>query len=278
MENAAEYTRRLLHQGARAHKSLGQNFLIDDRIIREIIQASELSRTTKLVEIGPGLGVLTRELVRQVDQMWAVELDADKVGILTRELTGAPVEILHKDGLSLNLKTLWGREQGYLIGNLPYYITSPLIMHFLAQEDSLKGMTVMVQREVAERLTAAPGSKRYGVLSVAVQLAADVEKIVDVPPASFHPAPKVYSSVVKLTLRPYPGLKTDQDRLMGFVKAAFSQRRKTLVNSLSSGLGLGKEVVAEQLKAMGFEGQRRAETVSIEEFQALAEGFSSKSG
>ncbi len=272
MESSADYTQRLLRGGARAQKSLGQNFLIDDNVIEQIVLASELEEDTPLVEVGPGLGVLTRALAKQVKRMWAVELDQRKIGILQRELQGLPVEIIQGDALELHLSELWGENKGYLIGNLPYYITSPLIMHFLEQSAQLTGMTIMVQEEVANRLAAKPGGKEYGVLSVAVQMAAEVEKVLRVPAQAFWPVPKVNSAVVRLRLRTYPGI-VDKSAFFKIVKAAFGQRRKTLSNSLSAGLGLSKENVTSKFSELGIDGQRRAETFSIEEFIKLTNGF-----
>ena len=272
MESSVDYTQRLLQAGARAQKSLGQNFLIDDQVIEQIILASELEVNTPLVEVGPGLGVLTRVLAKQVRKMWAVELDLRKMRILQRELQGLPVEIIQGDALELNLSELWGENKGYLIGNLPYYITSPLIMHFLEQSDHLSGMTIMVQEEVANRLVAKPGGKEYGVLSVAVQIAAEVGKVLRVPAQAFWPTPKVNSAVVRFWLRPYPGL-VDKIAFFKVVKAAFGQRRKTLGNSLSAGLGLSKESVSFRLAELGIDEKRRAETLSIEEFMNLTMVF-----
>jgi 16S rRNA (adenine1518-N6/adenine1519-N6)-dimethyltransferase len=272
LESALDYTQRLLRRGARAYKSLGQNFLIDDEVIAQIVQASELNPDTLLVEVGPGLGVLTRVLARQVQKMWAVELDRKKIAILQRELQGLPVEIIYGDALQLELTQLWGNSQGFLIGNLPYYITSPLIMHFLEQSASLTGMTIMVQEEVANRLAAHAGSKDYGVLSVAVQIAAEVEKVTRVPAEAFWPVPKVNSAVVRLRLRPFPGIR-DKEALLKIVKAGFSQRRKTLVNSLSAALQLPKEIVSLKLGELGIDERRRSETVSIEEFIRLSDSL-----
>lgn len=273
MESAADYTRRLLRKGARAHKSLGQNFLMDDQVISEIVGASVLDSDIPLIEIGPGLGVLTRILAREVNKLWAVELDQSKVEILKRELQGLPLEILVMDALKLQLREIWGEQKGFLVGNLPYYITSPLLMHFLEQKESLIGMTVMVQKEVADRIVAQPGNKDYGVLSIAVQAAADSERICNVSPQAFWPAPKVHSTVIRLKLRSYPGLHVDSKDFFRVVKAAFSQRRKTLENSLSSGLGIEKKKVEEILREAEIDGQRRAETLSIEEFQIIAEVY-----
>lgn len=273
MENAADYTRRLLKKGARARKSLGQNFLMDDQVISEIVGASVLDPDIPMVEIGAGLGVLTRILAREVHKLWAVELDRSKVEILQQELKGIPLEILVMDALKLDLKEIWGDQKGFLVGNLPYYITSPLLMHFLEQQESLLGMTVMVQKEVADRLIAKPGTKDYGILSIAVQVAAEPERICNVSPQAFWPAPKVHSTVLRLNLRPYPGLQVNRKDFFKVVKASFSQRRKTLGNSLSAGLGRDKKTVAEILKQAGIDEQRRAETLSIEEFQTVTEVY-----
>jgi len=275
MENAAEYTQRLIKSGARAHKSMGQVFLMSDEVIDGIVAASTIESDVPLVEIGPGLGVLTRILAPKVQKMWAVELDKQKIGILNKELHGQPIEIVNQDALKLDLFDLWGDKKGYLIGNLPYYITSPLIMHFLEQADRLCGMTIMVQREVANRIAAPPGSKTYGVLSIAVQISAQVTKVMDVLPSAFWPAPKVTSAVIRLDLRPYPGFDVDKKDFFRVVKAAFSQRRKTLGNSLTGGLGLRKEEVIERLQGAGISDGRRAESLSIEEFQVLTKAFQS---
>lgn len=273
MENAASYTRRILKSGAKAHKSLGQNFLTDDQVIENIVAASVTNPETPVVEIGPGLGVLTRILAAKAQKVWAVELDRGKLDLLNRELKGLPVEIINMDALELNLADIWGNKKGVLVGNLPYYITSPLLMHFLAQKDSLQSMVVMVQKEVADRLIAKPGGKDYGVLTVAAQVSAKAEKLFEVPSQAFWPAPKVTSAVVRFELRPYPGLKVLEKDFFRVVKAAFSQRRKTLGNSLAGGLGMDKKQVSGILVEAGVDGQRRAETLTIEEFQAVVEAL-----
>jgi len=202
-------------------------------------------------------------------------LDQHKIGILNKELGGQPIEIVNQDALKLDLFDLWGDQKGYLIGNLPYYITSPLIMHFLEQADRLTGMTIMVQKEVADRIAAPPGSRTYGILSIAVQISAQVTKVMDVAPSAFWPAPKVTSAVIRLDLRPYPGFDVDKKEFFRVVKAAFSQRRKTLGNSLTGGLGLKKEDVIERMQGVGISDGRRAESLSIEEFQVLTKAFQS---
>jgi len=273
MENAFDYTRRLLKGGAKAHKALGQNFLTDDRVIQEIVVASIKDPAVPVVEIGPGLGVLTRVLAAEAQKVWAVELDRAKLALLHRELQGLPVEILNMDALKLDLREIWGENKGVLVGNLPYYITSPLLMHFLEQKESLQSMIVMVQKEVADRLVAKPGGKDYGILSIATQLSAQPEKIMEVPPKAFWPAPKVTSAVVRFHLRPYPGFRVQEKDFFRVVKASFSQRRKTLGNSLSGGLSVDKKIVSQILGQAGIDEQRRAETLSIEEFQAVTEAY-----
>jgi 16S rRNA (adenine1518-N6/adenine1519-N6)-dimethyltransferase len=273
MENAFNYTRRLLKGGAKAHKALGQNFLTDDGVIHEIVASSIKDPEVPVVEIGPGLGVLTRVLATVAEKVWAVELDRAKLELLHRELKGLPVEILNMDALKLDLRDIWGDKKGVLVGNLPYYITSPLLMHFLEQKDSLQSMVIMVQKEVANRLVATPGGKDYGILSIATQLSAETVKVVEVPPKAFLPAPKVTSAVVRLNLRPYPGFIVPEKDFFQVVKASFSQRRKTLGNSLSGGLGVDKKVISQILAEAGVDEQRRAETLSIEEFQAVTQAF-----
>jgi 16S rRNA (adenine1518-N6/adenine1519-N6)-dimethyltransferase len=273
MESAAEYTERLVKSGARAQKSLGQNFLMSDEVINCIVSCSILQPDVPLVEIGPGLGVLTRVLAPRVQKMWAVELDKHKIEILNKELKGLPIEIINQDALKLDLYELWGDKKGYLVGNLPYYITSPLLMHFLDQANRLSGMTIMVQKEVADRIAAPPGSKTYGILSIAVQISAEVKKVMDVLPNAFWPAPKVTSAVIRLDPRPYQGFDVNKKDFFRVVKAAFSQRRKTLGNSLTGGLGLKKEEVIERMQGVGISDGRRAESLSIEEFQVLTKAL-----
>ncbi|KLU62069.1 ribosomal RNA small subunit methyltransferase A [Peptococcaceae bacterium CEB3] len=266
-----------MREGARAHHSLGQNFLVDDSVIQGIVENSCLG-AIPLLEIGPGLGALTRVLARETAEMWAVEVDAQKVALLRRELRGFPVEILLGDALKLDLARLWPGRKGCVIGNLPYYITSPLLNHFLAQAALLTEMTVMVQKEVADRLLASPGGKAYGILSIAVRLAAEAEPLMEVPPAAFWPPPKVRSAVVRLIPRPYPGFRAERTPFFRVVKAAFGQRRKNVANSLAAGLGLAKEETVEILKAAGIDSRCRAETLGIEEFQTLTDLVQRQSG
>ncbi|MCM1565079.1 MAG: 16S rRNA (adenine(1518)-N(6)/adenine(1519)-N(6))-dimethyltransferase RsmA [Dehalobacter sp.] len=269
-EDTTSYIRRVVRHGVRAKKSLGQNFLVDDSIIERIVQEGVPRTDLPLVEIGPGPGALTRMLAPKYPKMWAVELDKEKVELLQRELNAYPFVLLHMDALKLKLANLWGQEKGWLIGNLPYYITNPLLMHFLDQAESLQGMTVMVQKEVADRMCALPGGRDYGILSIAVQLSAEVKRLFDVPPSAFWPQPKVTSTVLRLDIRPYPGFSLEKrDVFFKVVRAAFAQRRKMLLNTLSSGLSLPKEQTAEILKAAGVDPKLRAEDVGILDYQKI---------
>lgn len=267
-ETLRQYTNRVLRSGKTIHKSLGQNFLIDDEVVSRII--AEIPETgLPLVEIGPGPGGLTRSLAEKVNKLWAVELDRENIEILHREMPLDKVEIIHDDALKLNLQEIWGDQKGWLVGNLPYYITNPLLMHFLEQRQNLFGMIVMVQKEVARRMTAAPGGKEYGILSIAVQLASEARILFEVPPSAFRPQPKVTSAVVSLSIRPFPGFDCEKKEFFKVVKAAFGQRRKTLANALSTGLHIRKEDIINVLEQSGISENRRAETLSIIDFQEV---------
>ncbi|NLO96854.1 MAG: ribosomal RNA small subunit methyltransferase A [Peptococcaceae bacterium] len=272
-ESAAHYTRRVLRNGGSAKKSLGQNFLIDDQIIANIIEKGLPDKNLPVLEVGPGPGALTRVLVTRTKRLWAVELDKEKIEILRKEILNKGCDcqftLMHMDARKLFLKDIWGHEKGWLIGNLPYYITNLLLQHFLEQAASLYGMTVMVQKEVAQRMTAGPGSRDYGILSIAIQLAAEAEILFDVPPAAFWPQPKVTSSVVKLNIRPYPGFMVDQQDFFRVVRAAFAQRRKTLLNALTAGLKLPKESVQQVLQFLDFPLNIRPEELGILDYQRV---------
>jgi len=270
-ETAIDYTKRVLRKGGRAKKSLGQNFLIDDNIIDDIVWQAIPEGDMPLVEIGPGPGGLTRILTERTDRLWAVELDTEKVRILEKEFQGLPLHIIQMDALKLNLQDLWGKEKGWLVGNLPYYIANPLLMHFLEQGENLEGLTIMVQKEVGARMMAKPGCKEYGILSIAVQLSAEVQKMFDVPPAAFWPPPKVTSTVLRLSIRSFPGFETDPKLFFRVVRAAFGQRRKTLLNALTAGLDIAKPEMSEILRTAGVDEGLRPENLGIPEYQKIAQ-------
>ena len=266
----------------RIRKSLGQNFLIDANIITKIVQTAEIAGEDLVVEIGPGLGVLTTALAEKAQKVIAVEIDKKLMPVLKKNLADYNnTEVVQADALEVDFDLLVqsktngafgaGAKSYKLVANLPYYITSPLIMHMLTNEFSLNTIVVMVQREVAQRMTANPGSKDYGVLSVAVQYYARAELAFKVPNTVFYPQPEVDSAVVKFTVRKQPAVYTKDEKLFfKVVRAAFAYRRKTLLNALSgSGFNITKNRWTTLLQEAGIEPGRRGETLSLEEFALL---------
>jgi len=265
----------LQRQGFSTKKSLGQHFLINRRVLEAIIDACELSEELPVLEIGPGIGTLTRALAEHGAQVTAVELDARAVAVLAETVGAFPgVRVLQGDILALDLPALLGEDCWTVVGNLPYYITTPVIERMLAMASRLRRMVFMVQREVADRLGAAPGSKIYGSLSVFVQVFTMVERVAKVPRGAFLPPPTVESAVVRLTVRPEPLVPpTLQDVFFRTVRAAFGQRRKTLENALMGGGILAGERarITSALAAAHITPGCRGETLGIEEFRRLAE-------
>ncbi len=260
--------------GFRFSKSLGQNFLIEARVPREIAAASGAGPGTGVLEIGPGIGPLTRELSALADRVVCVELDRALLPILAETLSDRDnVEVVQGDVLKLDLPAL---VQGKLPGltplvcaNLPYNITTPALTALL-EADCFASVTVMIQREVARRICAAPGTADYGAFSVFCQYHADARLLFDVPPECFLPAPKVTSSVLRLVPHPAPAGVEDEDRFFKVVRAAFAQRRKTLANSLSASLALPKEEAERAVLACGLPAGVRGERLGIPEFTRLS--------
>ena len=265
----------------RTKKSLGQNFLQDEEAIERIADASGAGPEDLVIEIGPGMGVLTKALAQRAGKVVAVELDDRLIPILQGEFAGqSNVEIIHQDILKADLRAIIEEAampgSVKIVGNLPYYITTPILLGLLEQDVPAESITVMVQKEVAERIVAGPGGKDYGVLSVSLQYYCTTQYVLDVPAESFRPKPKVDSAVVKLTLRDKSErLPADKEKqFFDTVKRSFSQRRKTLSNSLSGFCGAGREQTTEALKKAGVDPGRRAETLSITEFVNISEAFS----
>lgn len=264
-------------------KSLGQNFLIDANIINKIVKAADLTSEDLVVEIGPGLGALTVPLARVAGKVLAVEVDRGLLPVLAEVVDGAGnVEIIHGDALAIDLDELvrertdgkFGRggETYKIVANLPYYITSPLLMHMLQENNNLSSLVVMVQYEVAARFTASPGTKDYGVLSVAAQYFADIKVLFSVPRTVFYPAPAVDSAVTFFTVRPPLVPARDEKTFFKVVRAAFGKRRKTLLNSLTnSSFGIEKKVWLAVLERASIAPERRGETLSLAEFARLAD-------
>ncbi|MDR1604349.1 MAG: 16S rRNA (adenine(1518)-N(6)/adenine(1519)-N(6))-dimethyltransferase RsmA [Gracilibacteraceae bacterium] len=272
-EPALAYLRRV-GRGDRAKKALGQNYLIDDALLEQMAAAAAPTAAGPVLEIGPGLGLLTRLLLRRQEasggRLWAAEIDEGKVAVLEREFAGRPLSLLCLDARTVLLRDLWGGEKGAVCGNLPYYIANPLLRHFLRQRDSLTRLTVMVQKEVGERLTAPPGGRPYGLLSLAVRLYAEPEFLFTVPAAAFRPAPRVTSAAVRLHPRPYPGLLLPEEDVLAVARAAFAQRRKTALNSLSAVWPRDKDTVRHWLRTAAIPPEARAEQLTIEDFQNIA--------
>ncbi|MBQ9615247.1 MAG: 16S rRNA (adenine(1518)-N(6)/adenine(1519)-N(6))-dimethyltransferase RsmA [Selenomonadaceae bacterium] len=262
----------------RASKKLGQNFLIDAAVVRGIVEAAELQEGERVLEIGPGIGTLTQGLAESGAQVTAVELDKKLPAVLAETLKGYEnVRIVQGDILKTDIRELMGDAPFKVAANLPYYITTPILMALLEQRLPIRKIVTMVQKEVAERMIAPPGSKTYGALSVAVQYYTAPEIVLDVPPKSFIPAPEVDSVVIACKVRGEPPVTVRDEKLFfRVVKAAFGQRRKTLSNALK-GAGFLKDEVQEALEKAGIEAARRGETLSLEEFAQLADAFTMKS-
>lgn len=264
--------------GFKFSKSLGQNFLIDENILYKIIDGAEISKEDGVIEIGPGIGTLTQVLAERAGKVVAVEIDKNLLPILEETLREADnVEVINQDVLKLDLRGLirdkFEGKPVKVIANLPYYVTTPIIMKFLEERIPVSSMVVMIQKEVADRMQAKPGTKDYGALSVAVQYYCEPRIITKVPKSVFIPQPKVESTVIQLKVLENPKVKVkDEGLLFDIVRAAFGKRRKTLLNALSSSnLGLDKEKIKEILSKSNIQEERRGETLTIEEFAHLAD-------
>ena len=265
-------------------KKFGQNFLIDLHVLEKILRAAQIDEEDVCVEIGPGIGSLTQVLAERAAQVIAVEIDGRLIPILQKNLEDYPnVRLIHQDFLKLDLKAQlaeWGIEKPIkVIANLPYYITTPIIMELYESGIPLAGMTVMVQEEVARRIQAGPGSKDYGALSLAVQYYAEAEIAAFVPPNCFMPRPGVGSAVIQLTThKEKPVQVQDEQRFFALIRAAFGQRRKTLVNSVSNSqeLDYEKEQVQEALRRLNISEQIRGEALTLAQFAALSNELEGK--
>ena len=258
----------------RADKKLGQNFLIDENVVRQIVEAAELSEADTVLEVGPGIGTLTQGLAESKAKVVAVELDTRLLPVLATTLEGYDnVRVVHGDILKVNIMEEVGAPEFKVCANLPYYITTPIIFALLEKRLPMERLVAMVQKEVAERMAAQPGGKEYGALSVAIQYYTEPEIAFIVPPTSFIPAPAVDSAVIVCKRRAKPPVEVcDEALFFRVVKAAFSLRRKMLSNSLKN-MGIKGEQVAKWLELAGVDGKRRAETLSLEDFAKLTNSF-----
>ena len=255
-------------------KKLGQNFLIKRGIVDEIVHAAELTVGEPVLEVGPGIGTLTQGLAQSGADVTAIELDSRLLEVLDTTLASYDnVRIIHGDVLKLDVPTIMNHKPFKVVANLPYYITTPIIMSLLESKLPIERLVVMVQKEVALRMIAKPGTKDYGALSVAVQYYTEPDIVLDVPPKSFLPAPAVTSSVIRCVLRDKPPVDVIDEKLFfRVVKAGFAQRRKTFSNTMKT-TGLTRDRIEELLAKANIDGQRRGETFTLQEFADVANAW-----
>lgn len=255
-------------------KKLGQNFLIKRGIVDEIVHAAELTVGEPVLEVGPGIGTLTQGLAQSGADVTAIELDRRLLEVLDTTLASYDnVRIIHGDVLKLDVPMIMNHKPFKVVANLPYYITTPIIMSLLESKLPIERLVVMVQKEVALRMVAKPGTKDYGALSVAVQYYTEPDIVLDVPPKSFLPAPAVTSSVIRCVLRDKPPVDVIDEKLFfRVVKAGFAQRRKTFSNTMKT-TGLTRDRIEELLAKANIDGQRRGETFTLQEFADVANAW-----
>jgi 16S rRNA (adenine1518-N6/adenine1519-N6)-dimethyltransferase len=264
-------------------KSLGQNFLIDPNILRNIVSHADLTKESGAIEVGPGIGALTEHLARGAKKVVSFEIDQRLLPVLEDTLSPYDnVKIVHSDVLKADVvkvieEEMPGIKDIMVVANLPYYVTTPILMKLLNDKLPIRGFVVMMQKEVADRISAKPGTKNYGSLSIAIQYYCKADVAMIVPKTVFMPAPNVDSAVLRLIKHDEPPVKViDEDFLFEVSRASFAQRRKTIFNNLQTGLKDGKakkELITEALNAAGIDPTRRGETLSIEEFGRLADAL-----
>lgn len=291
--NVYEETQLILHKyKIQANKSLGQNFLVDDNVIDEIIRCSNIDKKDLIIEIGPGLGVLTNRLLQESNNVMAVELDKRMVSILQDRFklningqTESKLEIINEDILKINLNQLIAEKkskneikQVKIVANLPYYISTPIIMKLLENRLDIDEIIVMVQKEVAERLTAKTGTRLAGAITYAVEYYSEAECIIKVPKESFVPSPKVESEVIKLTVRKDKKIQVQDEKLLfDIISKSFMQRRKTLSNALlNNNIINNKDDVEKMWKKLGINEKVRGESLTLEQFGTIADYITNK--
>jgi len=277
MENLYNETKFIMKKyNITANKSLGQNFLISDEVVSAIVNSAEISKNDLVIEIGPGLGSLTKELLQKAGKVVCIELDKKMLNILNDRFSlYSNFMLINDDVLKVDLKTLISEEKiknnlssVKIVANLPYYITTPIIMKLLEEHLDIDTITVMIQKEVADRLTPIPGNKNSGAITYSVYYYSTAEKIIDVPNNSFIPEPEVTSSVIKLTLRKSKPVEVQNEEILfKLIKAAFMQRRKTLLNGLSnSNLFDNKDEIKDILAKLNLDEKVRGENLTLQDF------------
>ena len=279
MENSYQETMFLLKKyHITANKNLGQNFLIEDAVINETIESVSITKEDLMIEIGPGLGTLTKKLLEKAKKVIAIELDNRMIDILKERFSLYDnFEVILEDVLKVNLKELIKKEkeenkinQVKVVANLPYYITTPIIMKLLEDQLEIESITVMVQKEVAKRLTAVPGEKLAGAITYSVRYYFETQEIIEVPKESFIPMPEVESEVIKLILRKEPPIEVENEEIFfKLIKASFMQRRKTLLNGLSNAGIIEKEKLRNILKELNINENIRGETLTMNQFAQI---------
>lgn len=264
-------------------KSLGQNFLIDPNILKRIVDHADITEETGAIEIGPGIGALTEHLARSSKKVVAFEIDQRLLPILTETLAPYPnVEVIHQDVLKAEVKAVIEEKLAdvkdiMVVANLPYYVTTPIIMKLLEEKLPIRGLVVMLQKEVADRISAQPGTKEYGSLSIAIQYYTKAEIVMTVPKTVFVPQPNVDSAIIRLTVREKPAVEMmNEEFFFQVIKSSFAQRRKTILNNLTTQLPNGKEkkeAIVLALTEAKIDPSRRGETLSIEEFARLSDAL-----
>ena len=281
MKKLLEETKTIMKKyGIKANKDLGQNFLINNDVVENIINSSEVSEEDLIIEIGPGLGTLTKELIKRAGKVVCIELDKKMIKILKdRFITSSNLEILNEDVLQVDLNELIKKHKGNdnikkakIVANLPYYITTPIIMKLLEDKLDIESITVMIQKEVADRLIDIPGGKYTGAITYTIFYYCESEKIMEVPSDSFIPEPDVTSEVIKIKLRNKPAVEIENPKVMFMIiKSAFMQRRKTLLNALTNTqVFASKQEGLKILKKLNLDENVRAENLSIQDYANIA--------
>lgn len=278
MENVYKDTMQLLKKyHIHANKKLGQNFLIEDTVVEKTVEAADITKEDLVIEIGPGLGTLTKELLEKAKKVIAIELDEKMIPILQeRFFLYQNLELVHQDILTVPLKKYIEKEENIrevkIVANLPYYITTPIIMKLLEDRLPVKTITVMVQKEVAKRLTAKTGDKLCGAITYAIEYYCETKEVVEVPRQSFMPAPEVDSEVIQLILRDKPKVQVkDEKFLFSLIKASFMQRRKTLLNGIGNSGLIEKNKLKEIMEELNLPETTRGENLTLEQFAEIAE-------
>lgn len=282
MENILEETRFIMKKyNIKANKNLGQNFLINEEVVKNIVGCSNIEKEDLVIEIGPGLGTLTKYLLEKAGKVICIELDTKMLQILEDRFSlYNNFELINNDVLKVDLKNIIEKEKAEgktknvkIVANLPYYITTPIIMKLLEEELELESITVMIQKEVADRLIAVPGQKNTGAITYSVYYYASSEAIMEVPNSSFIPEPEVTSKVIKLNIRKEPIVTPkDKEKMFKIIKYAFMQKRKTLLNSLTNnGVFENKQKGTEILNSLGIKENVRPEELTLEQFEKISD-------